>query len=387
VLLAALSVVGVQQARRAWRDPDWEPATTRQAPATAGAAAGVMISLTVLLAGGSVLVDGSSATRGVGAALIVVGFAGFVCCGVAVATTRRYGRPRLLVPPPLRPGYPLVVPAGAAQDETVAGMEVAKAVRDAEAARAAAHALAAAGPASDSPPPAEPTVEGEFIVITGPGRHTSGEAGGTSGGTGRLVLTTDRLLLSTCRLNLAGQQRGWPVADLREAMAGPGEHGLTLRLADGRAETFTVDKQRDLWLAKIATLLSLPRPVTSWYGDPAEDGRPVAVPGGSAVLVLSRAEGERRDRTIGYRILLDRRPAGKIKHGQRMELTLAPGRHLLALRSTWVGSRAIPFQAEAGQVLRFCCEPGGFPGITQADMERDPTGYIRLRRLPDAGPR
>ena len=156
---------------------------------------------------------------------------------------------------------------------------------------------------------------------------------------------------------------------------------MTLRFADGREVVFAVDKHRGLWLDRIGKLLSLPRPVTSWYGDPADRDRPVAVPDGAAVLVLWRAEAEQRDRLIGYRVLLDRRKVAKIRPGQRLELPISPGRHVLHLRSIWVGSQFIPFVAGAGQVLRFGCEPGGFPGMTQADMERDVTGYIRLRRL------
>jgi hypothetical protein len=91
--------------------------------------------------------------------------------------------------------------------------------------------------------------------------------------------------------------------------------------------------------------------------------------------------GEQRDRLQRYRVLIDGRKAAKIMRGQRVELPVPPGRHVIHLRSIWVGSQFIPFEARAGQVLRFCCEPGGFPGMTQADMERDVTGYIRPRRL------
>jgi hypothetical protein len=72
---------------------------------------------------------------------------------------------------------------------------------------------------------------------------------------------------------------------------------------------------------------------------------------------------------------------GQNRRGGRIELPIAPGRHVLGLRSVWVGSPPLKFHADTGQVLRFCCEPGGFPGMTQADMERDVTGYIRLRHL------
>jgi len=85
--------------------------------------------------------------------------------------------------------------------------------------------------------------------------------------------------------------------------------------------------------------------------------------------------------TKRYRVLIDGRKAATIRPGRQVELPVPPGRHVIHLRPVWAGSQFIPFQVRAGQVLRFGCEPGGFPGMTQADMERDVTGYIRLRRL------
>jgi hypothetical protein len=137
---------------------------------------------------------------------------------------------------------------------------------------------------------------------------------------------------------------------------------MTLRFADGHQEVFTVEKHRDLWLGTVSKLLSLPRPVTSWCGDPAGTDRSVNVPHGTAVLMLWRAEGEQRDRLIGYRVLLDGHKVVKIKPGQQIEFAISPGRHVINLRSVWVGSRFIPFEAEAGQVLRReaanCRRPG-----------------------------
>jgi hypothetical protein len=369
-LLAALSVAAVRQARRAWRDPDWEPNSLTQSPRSTGAVAVLFVSLAVFFAGASVISDvpGKVATD-VGAGLAVVGFLGLTSGGIAMATTRRLGWPRFLVPPPRRPGYEQAVPPGTA-GPTIAEIQAASEARALEAAVGAARSFGAVGrEAADA--------DDEFIVIAGPGTHLTG-AGSDAG---RLVLSTRRLLLSTRQPNLLGQDRSWPVAELRAVAAGPGDTGMTLRFADGREEAFTVAGHRDLWLGRVSRLLSLPRPVTSWYGDPADAGRPVAVPGGAAVLVLWRAEGERRDRLIGYRVLLDGRKAATIRRGRRVELPVTPGRHVINLRSFWVGSPFIPFEADADQVLRFCCEPGGFPGMTQADMQRDVTGYIRLRRL------
>jgi hypothetical protein len=348
VLLAAMSLVTVRQARRAWRDPDWEPSSLTQSPRSAVALAVLMVSLAVILVGGSVFTDvAGNAAKDAGAGLVSAGFAGLVFAGIGIGTTKRFGRPRFLVPPPMRPGYEQTLPAVPA-GPTVAEIQ------------------------SQASPG-----HGEFIVIAGPGAHLTGDVSDA----GRLVLTTRRLVLSTKRPNVLGQERSWPVAGLREAAAGPGDTGMTLRFADGHQEIFTVERHRGLWLDRLSKLLARPKPVTSWYGDPADADRAVAVPHGMAVMVLWRAQGEQRDRLAGYRVLLDGHRVAKIKRGRRVEVPVTPGRHVMHLRSIWVGSRFLPFEAGAGQVVRFCCEPGGFPGMTQADMERDVTGYIRLRRL------
>jgi len=52
ILLAAFSVSFAQHAKRAWRDPDWEPAPAAQSPRSVVALAAVFISFAVLLAGG-----------------------------------------------------------------------------------------------------------------------------------------------------------------------------------------------------------------------------------------------------------------------------------------------------------------------------------------------
>jgi hypothetical protein len=361
-VLIALSVLGVQQARRVWREP--AAGLGRRPPRSAGAGAALMICFAVLLTGGSVAFDvPGAAGEQAGEVLVAAGFAGIFLAMISMETTRRFGRPAFLVPPSLRPGAgpgagpdPVAEPDPVTAGPAAVGPEVAT--------------------AGDTGAVAAQAVP-EFIVIAGQGSHQDG----AESAAGRLVLTTERLVLREGEPGPASQGREWAVAGLREVVAGPGESGLTLRFADGREEVFTVSRDRDLWVATAGKLLSLAAPVTSWYGDPADDGPAVSAPPGAAVVVLSRAQGEQRDRGLGYRVLLDRRRAGKIKRGERIELPVPPGRHVLALRTTWLGSRAIVFDAGAGQVLRFCCEPGGFPGMTQADMEGDQAGYIRLRRL------
>lgn len=353
VLLGLFAVVTVRQARRAWRDPDWEPASTSQSPRSPVPLAALVVSFTVFLAGGSLIYDVPAiAAQGIGGLLIAAGLLGLLFSLITGATTSRWQRPRFIVPPSRRPGYvhPAIkvpraepVPPGTVGD-----------------------AVSGAG---------EEFVE--FVVIAGSGSHLVGDVADT----GRLVLTSRRLILSTRRPDIPGAARTWPVAQLVEVLPSRGDGGLTVRLTGGHEERFTVDKRRDMWLDRMSRLLSMPLPVTSWYGDPPGADGPVHAPAGKAVVALFRAEGERRDRLIGYRVLLDGRRVGKIRRGQRIEIPVPAGRHVLHLRSIWVGSPFLRFHAEAGQVIRFCCEPGGFPGMTQPDMERDITGYIRLRRL------
>ena len=52
IVLAVFSVGFVRQAKRAWRDPDWEPASAAQSPRSIVALAVLFISFAVLLARG-----------------------------------------------------------------------------------------------------------------------------------------------------------------------------------------------------------------------------------------------------------------------------------------------------------------------------------------------
>ena len=249
VLLAALSLVAVRHARRAWRDPDWEPDSLTQSPRSAVALAVLTVSFGVIFAGGSVFADVPGAGgKDAGAGLVAAGLLGVMFAGVCMGTTRRFGRPRFLIPPPMRPAYGQALSSGPA-GPTIAGIQSAREARAFEAARAAA-----AGAFDGAADVAGSAADGEFIVIAGQGSHLAAGVDDT----GRLVLTTRQLFLSTRRPNLSGQSRSWPVADLRAIAAGPGADGMTLRCADGHEEVFAVDRRRGLWLDRVSKLLSLP---------------------------------------------------------------------------------------------------------------------------------
>ena len=210
VLLAALSVVAVRQGRRAWRDPDWEPGSGSQSPRSVVALAVLMVSFAVLLAGASVLANvPGTGWKEAGAGLAAAGFVAITFAAISMETTKRFGRPRFLIPPARRPGYERAAPGFRRADHR----------RDSGSQRSAG---TCGGP-------------GGRLVVQYGGRcrglgsrqrvHRDRRTGKPPGRSGqrrrRLTLTTSRLLLSTRRPNLSGQSRSWPVADLHAVVAGP----------------------------------------------------------------------------------------------------------------------------------------------------------------------
>jgi hypothetical protein len=77
-------------------------------------------------------------------------------------------------------------------------------------------------------------------------------------------------------------------------------------------------------------------------------------------------------------VLVDGEPVGKIKHGQSVDFAVPSGSHELALKISWCSSRSLPFDAQAGDVIRFFCEPGGPASAGLQDVLGAPDTYIRL---------
>jgi hypothetical protein len=103
--------------------------------------------------------------------------------------------------------------------------------------------------------------------------------------------------------------------------------------------------------------------------------------GGSATVVISRKGGGWRDRARAYAVLIDDQLAAKIKHGQRVEVPVGPGRHELHLKISWCSSRSFTFQAGPGEVAEFYCEPGGPASAALGQVLADTDRYIRLTRV------
>ena len=94
---------------------------------------------------------------------------------------------------------------------------------------------------------------------------------------------------------------------------------------------------------------------------------------GTAVVILSRAKGGRRDLLRGYKVLLDDDQVGTIKRGQRLELPVAAGAHVLRLTIDWCTSRPLNLDLSAGDSVEVTCAPAG------PDFSDD--NYIELKRV------
>lgn len=80
---------------------------------------------------------------------------------------------------------------------------------------------------------------------------------------------------------------------------------------------------------------------------------------GCAVVILSRAKGGRRDILRSYKVVVDDEQVGTIKRGQRLELPVAAGRHVLTLAIDWCRSRPLQLDLAAGESVELTCAPAG----------------------------
>ena len=105
---------------------------------------------------------------------------------------------------------------------------------------------------------------------------------------------------------------------------------------------------------------------------------------GDATIVITRKRGRWRDWLRSYIIMIDRKPVGTIKQGQRVELYVPQGQHELFLKISWCKSRVIDFDAQPGAVIEFFCEPG--TGNPLYDVTANSGQYITLTRVDSPTP-
>lgn len=99
-----------------------------------------------------------------------------------------------------------------------------------------------------------------------------------------------------------------------------------------------------------------------------------AAPGGS-VIALFRVQGGWRDRLRRYQVMIDGQQVAMIKHGQRIDVPVTPGRHTVFLQISWARSPRLEVDLDPGQTVALECAPTDVPPFGPgADA------YIELRR-------
>ena len=71
-----------------------------------------------------------------------------------------------------------------------------------------------------------------------------------------------------------------------------------------------------------------------------------------ATLKIIR-ESDYRDLLRAYKIIVDDRQIGEIRHGQTREFPISAGQHQLALRIDWCGSKTLTFSVLEQDIVTF----------------------------------
>jgi hypothetical protein len=96
---------------------------------------------------------------------------------------------------------------------------------------------------------------------------------------------------------------------------------------------------------------------------------------GGSVITLSRAPGGWRDRLRRYQVMIDGEQVATIKHGERLELPVPPGRHTVYLQISWARSPQLEVAVAPGDVVSLECAPSNVPPFGPGAE-----AYIELRR-------
>lgn len=71
-----------------------------------------------------------------------------------------------------------------------------------------------------------------------------------------------------------------------------------------------------------------------------------------ATLIVEREQSTKHDPIRRYRVQVDDQEVGRLRHGERCEVQLAPGRHEVQVRIDWTGSPVRMIDVRDGDVIR-----------------------------------
>jgi hypothetical protein len=78
----------------------------------------------------------------------------------------------------------------------------------------------------------------------------------------------------------------------------------------------------------------------------------------SSSLIVSRARFGWRDLGRSYEVVVDGTPLAKIRHGQRIELPISPGRHRVLMYINWGTSDPVDLEVQPGEAVQLFCKTG-----------------------------
>jgi hypothetical protein len=87
-----------------------------------------------------------------------------------------------------------------------------------------------------------------------------------------------------------------------------------------------------------------------------------------------------RDRHRAYTLVLDGQIVGQLRQGESLDTTVAAGKHTVAIKIDWAGSRPYSFSIGEGESVHFVCSPNGSAFAAPLALFR-PGDYVALRRV------
>jgi hypothetical protein len=103
----------------------------------------------------------------------------------------------------------------------------------------------------------------------------------------------------------------------------------------------------------------------------------------TALLEVARLRSGARDVLRSYQVLVDDQRVARLRRGGVARIDVEPGEHVLQIKIDWQASESIRFTAQAGDLFRFECAPGGKPSAVAAFSRTEP--YILLRVMDEEG--
>jgi hypothetical protein len=100
----------------------------------------------------------------------------------------------------------------------------------------------------------------------------------------------------------------------------------------------------------------------------------------TSILHVSRPSGKYRDAIRSYRIEIDGSERGLIEAGGKLSLQVPSGKHVVAARIDWSGSRPVSIEFGPGQTVHIRVEPNGGP-LSALFQLFTPDSWIRVTML------